>query len=222
MEPLSQYEIDQLLALINNSVPDDKIPIMKGILAHNIIYSLGELKKLIMSKADAEIIHMIKRYMYKITTNKELPGEMFRKYPKNINFAYIKFRPFLESDESKKYSIEVSNYGRIKINNIIEKQIEEKEGWFYIKTKGIYYPVWRFVAEVWCEFPYNDTRGWQVHHISNDGNNNTPENLIWIKNTSHNFIPKHIIDKIQGANVKTENNKEIDKIIEIMNMPSFV
>jgi hypothetical protein len=221
MEVLSQYEIDQLLEKINAAYSENESPIMKGILNHNIIYSLDELKELIVSKADAKIIHGIKRYMHKVTTNKKLPGEIFRKYPKNINFAYINFRDFLESDEFKKYSIEVSNYGRIRINNIVEKQVEEKEGWFYIKTKDIYYPVWRFVAEVWCEFPYDDARGWQVHHISNDGNNNTPENLIWIKDTSHNFIPKRVIDKVQNLDFKTETNEEIDKIIEIINTSNF-
>jgi len=45
--------------------------------------------------------------------------------------------------------------------------------------------------------------GWQVHHISNDGNNNTPENLIWIKDVSHNLIPK----------IKT------NKMIEMINSP---
>ncbi|MDR0718105.1 MAG: hypothetical protein LBF78_00600 [Treponema sp.] len=220
---LSQYEIDQLLAAIDAGVSDDKSPVMEreGVLNHNIIYSLDELKELIVSKADAAIIHIIKRYMHKITTNKRLPGEIFRRYPKNINFAYIEFRSFLESNKFREYNIGVSNYGRIKINDIIEKQIEEKEGWFYIKTKDIHYPVWRFVAEVWCEFPYNDACGWQVHHISNDGNNNTPENLIWIKDTSHNLVPKHVTDKMPDFNFKTENNEEINRIINIINTSNF-
>jgi hypothetical protein len=120
----------------------------------------------------------------------------------------------LESDEFKKYSIEVSNYGRIRINNIIEKQIEEGEGCFYIKIKNRYYPVWRFVAEVWCEFPSDDTyKRWEVHHISNDGNDNTPENLIWIKDTDHKLIPPKALNKIEKVNFEIENNEEIDKIL---------
>ena len=133
----------------------------------------------------------------------------------------------MESDEFKKYKIEVSNYGRIKINGIIEKQLEEKEGWFYIKIKNRDYPVYRFVAEVWCECPFEDASGWQVHHISNDGNNNTPENLIWIKYASHNFIPKYSFDKIYNhvkdkiGEIDEIKNEGIKKIIEILNTPNF-
>jgi len=188
---------------------------MENIIYHKIDYSLDELKKLIISKNDAEVIHRIKRYMFSVITSKNLPGEIFRKYPKNINFAYHDFRPFLQSDESKKYNIEVSNYGRIKINNDIKKQIEEKIGYFYVKTEKIHYPVWRFVAEVWCEFPFDDTLGWQVHHISNDGNDNTPDNLMWIKDSSHNSIPKYAVDKLN-----IENYKDINVIIENINLIS--
>ncbi|GHV08047.1 hypothetical protein FACS189485_19090 [Spirochaetia bacterium] len=195
---------------------------MEDFISHNVIYSLDELKKLIISKGDAEILHKIKRFMYKITCKQNLPGEIFRKYPKNIKYAYVNFRPFLESEEFKNYNIEISNYGRIKINNSIEPQVEEKEGWFYIKTKKIYYPVYRFVAEVWCECSFEDSSSWQVHHLSNDGNNNTPENLIWIKDVSHNFIPKYALDRINNyvkdkiVETQTEN-EEINKIIEIIN-----
>jgi hypothetical protein len=202
---------------------------LEEIVIHNVNYSFEELKKLVVSKTDSEMIHLIKRYMHKITVD-FLPGEVFRKYPIKINFAYKEFRKFLQSDEFNEYNIEVSNYGRVRINGKIEKQIEEKEGWFYVKSKNIYYPVWRFVAEVWCEFPFEDTFGWQVHHISNDGNNNTPENLIWIKDTSHNFIPKYAIDKMQEIfykvtkdeyvnNVHIVKNIGVDKMVEIINSP---
>jgi hypothetical protein len=193
---------------------------LEEILTHKINYSLEELKKIVISKRDSEIIHIIKRNMHKIIVD-YLPGEVFRKYPQNINFAYQDFRKFLKSDKFNEYSIEVSNYGRVRINGKIEEQVEEKEGWFYVKTNKINYPIWRFVAEVWCEFPFEDTCGWQVHHISNDGNNNTPENLIWIKESSHNFIPKYAIDKMRSISyneIIQENDNNANKIIEINNI----
>jgi hypothetical protein len=186
---------------------------------HIINYSINELRQMILSENDAEIIHNLKRYMSKIVFNQNLPCEMFRKYPKNINYAYVNFRPFLKSKEYENYNIEVSNYSRVRINGLIEKQVEVKDGYFYIKSNTIDYPVYRFVAEVWCECPFEDSVGWQVHHISNDGNDNTPENLIWIKESSHNKIPKYASDKFK--NIFTNDGEDrMKKMLE--DMASFI
>jgi hypothetical protein len=186
---------------------------------HIINYSITELKQMVLSKNDAEIIHNLKRHMNKIVYNKNLPGEVFRKYPQNINYAYVNFRPFLKSKEYENYNIEVSNYGRIRINGLIERQVEVKEGYFYIKSDAVDYPVYRFVAEVWCECPFSDSVGWQVHHISNDGSNNMSENLIWIEDSSHNKIPKYALDKFK--NIFTGDGE--DRIKEMSeDMASFI
>jgi hypothetical protein len=189
---------------------------MENIISQSIDYTLDELKMLVNTTIDNIIIHKIKRYMYKIY-RKELPGEIFRKYPKNPNHILYKFREFFASEKGGNYIIEVSNYGRIKINDNIAKQIEEKNGWFYIKiTETVNYPVYRLVAETWCKCFFEDsTDNWQVHHLSNDGYDNTPNNLIWIKGNFHNKIrtPK----KEQLKNKNDEPNEEIEKIIKKLN-----
>jgi len=174
-------------SLLNNNIKKNE----ETNVIHKIVYTIDELKRMTISVNDANIINKIKRYMHKIKTNNELPGEVFREYNKDKILAYIDLTKYLDEN-----IIKVSNYGRIKINDEIEEPIEEGEGWFYIKTKGINYPLYRFVAEVWCYFPYEISTGWEVHHISNDGKDNTPENLLWIKSNPHKSI-KNAQDKFE-------------------------
>jgi hypothetical protein len=168
----------------------DKIN-MENIVSHSINYSLDELKNLVNSTPNNMFIHKIRRFMYKIKCDNDLPGEIFRKYPKNINHATLEFREYLNSfDGVHNFSpIEVSNYGRIRCQNIYH-QYEDKPGWLYVHiTHKVKYPVYRLVAETWLECPFEDSLNWQVHHISNDGYDNSPSNLVWIKNDFHKSIP---------------------------------
>jgi len=112
--------------------------------------------------------------VYKIMDNDLLPGEVFRKYPINK-------------------LIEVSNLGRMKVENKIIEQWDDDtqgKGWLYVKIgKIISYPkyVYRFVAETWCQCP-NILDQWEVHHISNNGYDNRPENLVWVRKGWHGQI----------------------------------
>ena len=84
--------------------------------------------------------------------------------------------------------LEVSNLGKIRdfntkeILEIIESPILGK-GWLVLKR----FPsvlVYHLVAEAWLKYPEDGT-GWQIHHIDNDGNNNSPENLIFVSSEEH-------------------------------------
>lgn len=110
-------------------------------------------------------------------------GEVYREYPKNPDHALWDFRNFWKKSNS---TVEVSNLGNIKIDGKIVVPFEKEPDYFYVTiTNNVDYPVYRLVAETWCEFPHKDTVGWQVHHIDNNGKNNCPENLIWIDKTTH-------------------------------------
>jgi hypothetical protein len=148
---------------------------MAEIIQHTINYTLDELKKMV-KPSSYEYVNVYNGIpVHKIMEIEPLPGEVFRKYPKNE-------------------IIEVSNLGRIKIENRIVEQWDDDSngrGWLYVKIgKIIDYPryVYRFVAETWCQCP-DDLLGWQVHHITNNGYDNRPENLIWIKENLHKQIP---------------------------------
>ena len=194
---------------------------------HTVYYTVDELKKLVNSPMDNIILHKVKRYMHLIICNKNLPGEIFRKYPVLTTLATLEFRDFLtnkennlDSDKEAKYHFECSNFGRVKVNGNILKPIEEKPGWLYIHIDGQKYPVYRIVAETWCPCPSRDSTGWEVHHISNDGYDNTPGNLIWLKSDAHRKIGT---PKMQKMNIHfDENENEIKRIIEKLNSQNDV
>lgn len=145
------------------------------VIEHVINYSLDELIMMV-KPSTYEYVNLINGIpIHEIMGIASVQGEVFRKYPKNEK-------------------IEVSNLGRIKLNNEIIKQWDDDingKGWLYVKIGEIIsYPkyVYRFVAETWCKKP-DETDGWEVHHISNNGYDNRPENLIWIKHDQHIKIP---------------------------------
>jgi hypothetical protein len=101
---------------------------------------------------------------YKITQIDNLPGENFREHPKN-------------------HKIKVSDYGRIKYNDeTIKKQNIKKSDYTLSVSEG---PVHRLVAETWQECPFKDSTGWVVHHLTNNGLDNRPSNLVWVKEDVH-------------------------------------
>lgn len=103
----------------------------------------------------------------------------------------------------KKYKdilLSVSNFGRIKIisNNqgeILKQQdIEPGKGCLYVPNFWKKLMVWTLVAHTWLEKDKTQDESlgnWHVHHISNNGYDNRPENLIWLRETIHfNYVHK--------------------------------
>jgi hypothetical protein len=131
---------------------------MNEIVQHTINYTVDELKQI-----------------YKT-------GEAFRKYPKNQKFALDGMRQCLETITS---DIEVSNLGHIKIDGVDVPSFKKDDGDIYVTLQNnIDYKIYRLVAETWCHFPFENTLGWQVHHIYDDFDNRA-ENLIWCKKEMH-------------------------------------
>jgi hypothetical protein len=134
----------------------------------------------------------------------KLDGEVFKKYPQNPKHACTSFhfREFLENNLDD-LDIWVSNYGRIKKNNkellkpYLDKSdnpkdpnnLPEDDLWCVnIKDKQKYY-IYRLVAETWLEYPNGNVDAeLLVHHITNDGYDNTPSNLLWVTKSFHGKI----------------------------------
>ena len=161
--------------------------------------------------------------VYKILDIELLPGEIFEKYPKNVNIAYWTFRNYLKNSDD---NIEVSNLGRIKINNIIQRQEEIKYGYLFVNINNKPYYVYRLVGEIFCSCPVEETnKDWHVHHITNNGYDNRANNLIWVNSDEHKFIescynPKKKINEIkESLYIKLENiisqNNCSENIIDI-------
>lgn len=141
-------------------------------------YSIKELKQKLKTQTelDQERKENKKSYVFEDTETSELEGEHWQIHPEG------------------KY--EVSTLGRIKYNNIILSQadIGEKPGWLVIKdskaqngtilnnSKYIY----TFVAETFLGKVTGD--GYEVHHITNDGYDNSVGNLILLTKMQHNEI----------------------------------
>jgi hypothetical protein len=146
---------------------------------HQIIgYTLNELAEMIENPPYKYVNVFDGKPVHQILDSKPLPGEVFKEYPENK-------------------LIKVSNLGRIKINNEIIEQWEEVEenrrDYLYVKIGHIIdteKDVYRFVAKTWCKKPYNSDNSiiWQVHHISNNGYDNRPSNLLWVTPKQHSII----------------------------------
>ena len=119
--------------------------------------------------------------------SEKMEGELWRKYP-NIE------------------DLLVSNKGRLKYNGKIVEQVEEyqnnlykthigylqikkndnKDLWKILKENYVY----QVVAKVWLIKPENECQNciYEVHHITNDGYDNRPENLIYLTLSQHNKV----------------------------------
>ncbi|GMO64865.1 MAG: hypothetical protein Ta2A_12750 [Treponemataceae bacterium] len=133
---------------------------------------LEELKQMVQPSDGDESVNMCGGEPAHKNMKKDVqPGEVFRKYP-NPEWT------------SRGHSYEVSNFGRIKLGDEILEQSYDKPGYLKVHGKCVY----RYVAETWCNPPEN-TKGWEVHHITNNGYDNRPSNLIWIQSGMHRQIP---------------------------------
>ena len=147
---------------------------------HIISYSIDELAQMV-EQPDYKYVNLIDgNPVHKICDIKPLPGEVFRKYPENG-------------------TVEVSNLGRIKIKDkIIEQKEDHPDGkdYLYINigrfTEERF--VYRLVAKTWCKKPWciDVSQKWHVHHISNNGYDNRPSNLMWVTEAQHKKMhPRH-------------------------------
>ncbi|GHV17171.1 hypothetical protein FACS189493_4310 [Spirochaetia bacterium] len=126
-----------------------------------------------------------------------LEGEMFKKYPDT----------YLDSD---KKSIEISNFGRVKLDKkIVPQYVPDDDENLYVDIPGIRTKrrekVYRLVAEIWCENPNIDFYN-QDHHISNNWYDNRKENLLWVTETQHARIHPFMMNMIHGITVYLGNS----------------
>ena len=155
---------------------------------------------------------------YKDLSVSNLKDEEFKEY-KSVNLALYACRYELENF-LKENTIKISNLGRVKINDKIEKQFQKKYGYLYVRLNDkIEYPVYRFVAEVWCECPVSDTLiehpkndYWIVHHKTNNGFDNRCGNLIWMLRSDHGQLShKNFLYDLSEKLRNSFTEKTVDK-----------
>jgi len=194
---------------------------------HIIEYTQEELQEIFKSNFSDRYSNVIDGTpVYKIENNCLLPGETFRAYPKNEDICYADFREYLQGKNKIQDQIEVSNLGRIKINNSIKTQYHIDYGYLKVKIiNNYYYCVYRMVAETWCKCPVNRTSSnWSVHHINNNGFDNRPENLIWLNKKEHSYIEKYNKKKLSTnfEEVKNYLINNFDKTLPIQIIKDYI
>ncbi len=122
-------------------------------------------------------------------TEENLPGEEWREHTSTklliSNLGRVKTPDGKLQDQEDKDGM----LGYLQLTNW--KGIQNDGSFSFAKLKLEY--VYQLVAETWLE---KDEEGqkefgndrWEVHHITNNGYDNRPENLIWLKQRLHQAI----------------------------------
>lgn len=103
--------------------------------------------------------------------------------------SWLPCNHFSENNRHKHKTIEISNFGRVKVDSKIKAQVELKRdsGYLHVEEFGSTLKVWTLVAETWIKKPEMNCVH-EVHHLSNNGYDQRPENLIWLSSSDHKFI----------------------------------
>lgn len=119
-------------------------------------------------------------------------AEIARRIEQSKEFGSLCLESELNGEIWKSYKIEgleVSSYGRVRYNKEIvpQKDSEEKVG--YLVLDNVELPkihVYQMVAETFLEKP--DSGEYQIHHITNNGYDNSVGNLIYLTKEQHNQL----------------------------------
>ena len=153
-----------------------------------INYEVEDLRKL--------FIHLNKTEVYKpvffdndipmhLTESEKINGEIFKEKAIQIvtnNYGKIKLK------------ISASNMGRVKYDNkvITQRLIDGKEDYLVVdieeNNKKYEIFVYRIVAQVWLSRIDDNNSQMHVHHITNNGFDNRPSNLMWVSKEEHDII----------------------------------
>lgn len=114
---------------------------------------------------------------------------------KFVNYSVKKLNDKLEeiiNRYSEVNKLEISTKGRAKINGKFAEQIDEfgRTGYLRLKGYGDLGMMWTLTAETWLEKPQGECL--DVHHLTNDGYNNSVGNLIYIPRFLHRQIDHKI------------------------------
>lgn len=199
-----------------------------------VSYSLNELNSIVQNYSYSKNDNSYQgKPVYKNIEDDQLSGECWRPYLTIIKATDtdFNFRTNMQNEALNTYDIKVSNLGRVKVGNEIKRQYQNGFGWLYVNiSQNIKYYVYRMVAEVWNVCPVENTYEherdsyWTVHHITNNGFDNRPSNLIWLSKEQHNAIShkaqekNELIRKEIEEKLKASLNKHIDKdsVLELL------
>lgn len=145
-------------------------------------------------------------------SNKELQNELWLPYP-NIDDLYVSSLGRLIY---KKIFVEqVEKYENIKLKKEKDDRVGylqiEREKYSYLWNKIKEEFIYQIVARIWLNDGKEIPNQIAVHHISNDGYDNSVNNLILMKKCQHDFLHFGITDK--SCNMQNCINCTVNKNI---------
>jgi hypothetical protein len=150
-----------------------------------IIYRISELNKFILKQPSFSPVTFYENVPIHAYDGPEIPSEVFRKGM----VIYGK------GEHRTDFEIWASNFGRIRSlkETIIPQKsiggIKDEDDYLmaYIDDVQANVPVHRIVASIWLSH-IPDTSDLHVHHITNNGFDNRPCNLLWVTPGEHGKI----------------------------------
>lgn len=145
-------------------------------------YSVNDLRRMITRPERYAPVNFYQDTPIHLVMNpEELPGEVFKKG--SVSYGKDKNKVFFE--------IEGSNFGRIRLNGkILAQEASDPDHYdylaVYIDTNITSALAHRIIASLWCKYPEDaDVSKLEVHHITNNGYDNRPCNLLWVTPEEH-------------------------------------
>ena len=172
-----KYDLSELILKNIRIINRETHKIYQSIEEDNRLYSNTHEK---LSENEIRLLYQHAKASYQIANIKyDMKTEKYTETWKKLTLL----------NHRKRIEIQVSDFGRIIYDGQIVKQydMEKDKGYLYIKQIGTTKKVWNLVADSWLIKP-NTECPLSVHHISNNGYDQRPENLIFLTMCEHKFV----------------------------------
>lgn len=145
-------------------------------------YSLEELRQMIQKASRYYPVQAVGGVpLHEVMSSAELPGEVFRCGP-------------VRAPDGRMIELEGSNLGRVRLpGGPVLAQFESPPGYDFlcVSAEGQELPVHQVIAALWHAVkgqPVGGPKDLQVHHLTNNGYDNRPSNLLWVTPEEHALI----------------------------------
>lgn len=173
-----------------------------------IIFNFDALQKAICSEKSINDYYIAigpDNWLWLNNSKKNLPGELWQECKNFPGYSASNFGRICDNNGNilQQYEESYKNYSPDEIVKLLKTNAEHV-GWLCVDVGpngGAQY-VYKMVADAWLE--YDKNAGLEIHHITNDGYDNRPYNLIPLDAETHKKIKHNIYNNCdyRGPNCK--------------------